>query len=43
MRILAEIVLVAVIIGGAIVFFRAIWKLMDKTEEKQGPKKKGGA
>ena len=43
MRILAEVVLVAVIIGGAILFFRAIWKLMDKQDEKQNSKKKGGA
>lgn len=41
MRILAEIVLVIIIAGGAIVFYRAIWKLMDKNDAKKS-RDKGG-
>ncbi len=39
MRILAEVVLVAIILGGAIVFYRAIWKMMDRDGKK---KEQGG-
>jgi hypothetical protein len=42
MRILAEVVLVAILIGGAVIFFRAIWKMMDKDNGKQKTEKKGG-
>jgi hypothetical protein len=41
MRILAEVVLVGIILGGAIVFYRAIWKLMDK-DDKHNKKNEGG-
>jgi len=41
MRILAEILLVAIILGGAVVFFRAIWKIMDKGDGKNAGKKGG--
>jgi hypothetical protein len=42
MRILAEVLLVAIILGGAVVFFRAIWKKIDKEDKKQNTGKKGG-
>lgn len=42
MRILAEVVLVAIILGGAVVFFRAIWKKMDQGDKKQSAGKRGG-
>ena len=42
MRILAEVVLVAIILGGAVVFFRAIWKMMDKKDGKKNNRKRGG-
>ncbi len=41
MRILAEVVLVGIILGGAVVFYRAIWKLMDRNDTPIR-KKKGG-
>jgi hypothetical protein len=42
MRILAEVVLVAIILGGAVVFFRAIWKMMERNDKKQNVGKKRG-
>jgi hypothetical protein len=41
MRILAEVVLVIIIAGGAVVFYRAIWKMMDKDDAKKSGKKRG--
>lgn len=41
MRILAEVVLVIIIAGGAIVFYRAIWKMMDKDDAKKSGKRGG--